>query len=455
MKPFMDSPELNSLLQKLPYLRHLMDTHGDMSLFDYGKAHYRWAQKNDVLFLERKTEFLGILSEYVSWKFGDTLAHTVVKSLRENYAVSTAEHHGPLGHPFFFQSAILRGLVNPDEAIVNLCTSHVSLGNSSYPRGLVFHGDGTSAPEEYLHLPFFSARKRMSPVFGLWSYTEEDIKKSTCPRIHAYLDERIITEETWARLMDFLKNVVLDKTVLKAWNYSAQITLLNHRWWGEMFPEFPEYVPLDAEDIVREILIKHIEKNTVTAQLVTDEKIQPMIEEYFDGISCCFERKNKKWTYLFWHLDEEKNRHALWREGGELVSVDGSFRVQLNSSSLLLTLRSWVLIPSGLLVYTTLSCYYGLTCFWGFSQGDYLPQIQQAYRNILKHIDWALVYAGEEAAILNEDMVFLHENSGQISSALDLSIHGAQNREEMLSLTQKVTIKKSIEHMREEILRCL
>ena len=455
MKPFMDSPELNSLLQKLPYLRHLMDTHGDMSLFDYGKAHYRWAQKNDALFLERKTEFLGILSEYVSWKLGDTLAHTVVESLRENYAVSTAEHHGPLGHPFFFQSAILRGLVNPDEAIVNLCTSHVSLGNSSYPRGIVFHGDGVHAPAEYLHIPFFPASKRMSPVFGLRSYTGESLRKCAYPKIHTYRDDGIITKETCNTIGDFLENIALDGTVLRAWSYSEQITLLNHRWWWEMFPESPEYVPLDAEDIVRGILIKHIEKNTVMAQLVTDEKIQPIIEEYFDGISCCFERKNKKWTYLFWYLDSDNNRHALWREGSELVSVDGSFRVKLNSSSLLLTLRSWLHIPSGLLVYTTLSCYYGLRCFWGFSQGDYLPQIQQAYRNILKHIDWALLYAGGEVAILNEDMVFLHENSGQISSALDLSIHGTQNREEMLSLTQKVIIKKSIEHMREEILRCL
>ena len=61
-----------------------------------------------------------------------------------------------------------------------------------------------------------------------------------------------------------------------------------------MFPESPEYVPLDAENIVLNILMRHIEKNTLIGRLLTDEKIQTMIEEYFDGISCCFERKNKK-----------------------------------------------------------------------------------------------------------------------------------------------------------------
>lgn len=144
------------------------------------------------------------------------MAHTVVESLRENYAVSTAEHHGPLGHPFFFQSAILRGLVNPDEAIVNLCTSHVSLGNSSYPRGIVFHGDGVHAPAEYLHIPFFPASKRMSPVFGLRSYTGESLRKCAYPKIHTYRDDGIITKETCNTIGDFLENIALDGTVLRA-----------------------------------------------------------------------------------------------------------------------------------------------------------------------------------------------------------------------------------------------
>jgi hypothetical protein len=295
----------------------------------------------------------------------------------------------------------------------------------------------------------------MSPVFGLWRYTAESLRKSALPKIHAYLEEKIITEETNCKIIDFLENTALHETVLRARNYSEQITLLNHQWWAEMFPESPEYVPIDAEDIVREILIKHIEKNTVMAQLVTDEKIQPMIEEYFDGISCCFEKAHKRWTYLFWYLDEESNRHALWRHGDNLVTIDGSFRVEMNPLSLLSSLWSGSLIPSGLLVYTTLSCYYGLRCFWWFAQGDYLPQMQQAYKNILKHIDWALLYVGEEPAILNEDMVFLHEKNWSISSALDIHILWVKNREEMLSLTQKVNIKSSLIHMRGEILRCL
>jgi hypothetical protein len=154
------------------------------------------------------------------------------------------------GIHFFFQSALLRGLVNPDEAIINLCASNVSLGNSSYPRGIAFHGDGVDAPAQYLHLPFFPASKRMSPVFGLRSYTKESIEKCIYPKIDTYLYKEMITEETYVKIGDFMKNFVLHETVLHSTNYSGQITLLNNLWWDRLFPDLPSFIPLDAEDIV-------------------------------------------------------------------------------------------------------------------------------------------------------------------------------------------------------------
>lgn len=419
----MNSSGLDSLLEKLPYLRHLMGTHGDMSLFDYGRAHYRWIQGTDRFSLERKTEFINILGWYVLWKFGPDMAQKVTESLEKNYAISTAEHHGPMWHPFFFQSTLLRGLVNPDETIVNLCTSHVSLGNSSYPRGLVFHGDGVKAPAEYLHIPFFPAGKRMSPVFGLWRYTRENLWKSALPKIHTYQKERMITEETYNIIVDFLENIALDEWILNAGNYSEQITLINHRWWREMFPGFPEYIPLDAEDIVREILTRHIEKNTLIGQLVTDEKIQPMIEEYFDGISCCFERKNRKWTYLFWYLDKENSRHALWRQGNSLVTSDGIFHMKMDSSSLTSALWSGTLIPSGLLVYATLSCYYGLTCFGWVFQDTYLTAIKLAFEKIFSNYE---EWFSNKTDIINADLYFLFTKKHQPISAIDFILNNLE-----------------------------
>lgn len=58
-----------------------------------------------------------------------------------------------------------------------------------------------------------------------------------------------------------------------------------------MFPDSPPFIPLAAEELVREILIDHLGRNTIITELLTGIEIQPFIEEYFNGISCCFERE--------------------------------------------------------------------------------------------------------------------------------------------------------------------
>ncbi len=126
--------DFDDILIKLPSLKNLLDTHGSISLFDYAKKSYYAIPNESPLLKSRKQEFLNFLDGYVTRKFGKKSAEIVVDALLRNYAVSTAEHHGPMGHPFFFQSALLRAITQPDLPVINFATSHVSLGNSSYPR---------------------------------------------------------------------------------------------------------------------------------------------------------------------------------------------------------------------------------------------------------------------------------------------------------------------------------
>ena len=86
----------------------------------------------------------------------------------------------------------------------------------------------------------------------------------------------------------------MHETVLGKENYSEQITQLNSLWWKDIFPGLPEFIALDAEEIVREILIRNIKKNTPLSTYIADLRSHHLVEEYFDGISCCFEKKKKK-----------------------------------------------------------------------------------------------------------------------------------------------------------------
>ncbi len=432
-----EKPRLADILQQLPSLRKLLGEFGDMSLFDYAKKNYRPTPSDTPLFLERKKEFIGFLGEYLSRKFNTDISEKACESLERNYAVSTAEHHGPMGHPFFFQSAILRWFVNPEEAIVNLCTSHVSLGNSSYPRGIVFHGDGEKAPNEYLKLPFFPASQRMDPVFRHPTFTLADIEKTTLPKLKSYLEANYISKELFESVSAFLKWYVLDEQILNCGTYSEQITLLNHTWWNTLFRktpyskwvlltsppplsggqiQMPDFIPLDAEDIVSELLIRHLKNDTPLTRIMTDIALQPMIEENFDGISCCFDLVKKSWTYLFWYLDKNNNRHSLWSDGGNLMDEKREICIPLKAQSIIQYLLSWSLIPSGLLTYTTLACYYGLTCFGWIFQDTYLTAIKQAYKKIFP-TSWLL--SELRTNIVNADLYYLFTHQNQPMTAID------------------------------------
>jgi hypothetical protein len=190
--------------------------------------------------------------------------------------------------------------------------SDVSLGNSSQPRGLLTH---STSSDEQLLLPLSPASDRMCPVYGYPARTKGDIQKYFIKRLEQFRIKQVLREEKYNSIRDFSEKHLLSETFLSAPSYSDQSTLLNFYVWKYLFSEtLPSFIPLDAEALVADILIKHFEENTLFGLGLASNTLYPKIEELFDGIQCCFDRKEKKGTYLFWYLDEERNRYALWRE---------------------------------------------------------------------------------------------------------------------------------------------
>jgi hypothetical protein len=69
----------------------------------------------------------------------------------------------------------------------------------------------------------------------------------------------------------------------------------------------------------------------------------------------------------------------LWKQGGELVSIDGSVRIRLTPESLQEALDRREIVPSIMLIFAVLSFYYGLKCLGGFNQVNYLTFMKNAY----------------------------------------------------------------------------
>lgn len=89
---------LKYVLDRAPTLRILLEKYGHNSVWNYAQEKYLHPQES-----QKKIEFLDFLTKYVSQRHSPEIAHLVKKSLEKNYAVSTADHHGPIGHPFWFQ----------------------------------------------------------------------------------------------------------------------------------------------------------------------------------------------------------------------------------------------------------------------------------------------------------------------------------------------------------------
>jgi hypothetical protein len=92
------------VFEKRPALKQIIENNGSLSLYEYASRFYHGTDSDNALFKKRKSEFLDILHNFTEKKFGSAIARETVESLQKNYCVSTADHHGPLGHPFFFQS---------------------------------------------------------------------------------------------------------------------------------------------------------------------------------------------------------------------------------------------------------------------------------------------------------------------------------------------------------------
>lgn len=134
----------------------------------------------------------------------------------------------------------------------------------------------------------------MCPVFGLPAYTGKDIEEHCLRRVEFYKKEHYISEEMSQKLFCFIQKHVLNPAILVKKTYSEQITYLNFIWWKELFPEIPPSISLDAENMLVELLKKHLQEKTSFSRLLIDISLQPTIEQEFDGISCCFDRKTQK-----------------------------------------------------------------------------------------------------------------------------------------------------------------
>ncbi|KKT19546.1 MAG: hypothetical protein UW03_C0016G0003 [Candidatus Peregrinibacteria bacterium GW2011_GWA2_43_8] len=228
----------DSILSKKPVLKEILQKKGSKKLYDYAKE---YIDINLVPTIhQRQDEFLFTFKKEVTKLLGARIATGATEQLRKYYYVSTADHHGPICHPFFLSSNLIAAAPSyfeKEDPVLNnvivLACGNVSLDNSSYPRGLLFNTFNDGKLE--LHkLPFFPASTRQCPVYRYPAYKKDDIDrvKNT---LAGKVKDKHLAENQAAKVTHILDEIYLKPEALDSEYFSEQVTKTNYELWKKFF----------------------------------------------------------------------------------------------------------------------------------------------------------------------------------------------------------------------------
>lgn len=442
------------VFEKTPILQETVEKLGKKSLFEYAKSYPENHLSSQAL--ARRQELITIVSVRAEQLFDQTTAQSIARQLGKYFFVSTADHHGPICHPFWLNANLLAATqASTLENILVFSCATVSLNNSSVPRGLIFHSDAKNY--EQLHqLSFFPASENQRPVFGMRAYIKTDLARLK-KNIWSKVQDESVRMAVAEKIIKLIDEVYGAAEAFAAPNFSSQISVTNAKLWQRFFPvnqTVPRLIYLDQESITTELLLSHhLTADTIISQMILDTSLAPMIVKYFDGIRGGFSLAEKKGSYLFWALPAgSKYRQQLWLDGKELRTTDGAFCVPLEADAIMEKLQTGELIPTILLTFLILSFYYGLKCLGGFLQPSYLTATKTAYIRMLKElglISEIEAFSATDTKTMGGDfaLAFLQDKHKKLHQAtgLDLLLYSdGKAWETFQTLTKQVSLEDSV-----------
>ncbi len=459
----------DKVLEKRPTLQSLLIKRGDKKLLDYANEYVDVNLPPTIPF--RQAELLEVMEAHITRRFGLEVAESAIAQLKEFYFVSTADHTGPLTHPFFVNSNLLTAasLVSHDKANLNnvivLSCANIAYNNSSFPRGLFFHNyiDGHVG----LHrLPFLSAKPTPHSIYAMNPYKIDDVKK-----VYSLMKDEVnagkILPDQYEKICALLKEIYENQEVLECKSYCEQVGKTNFKLWNKFFEasnvQLPNLVYLEQETLVVDLLTKyHLHQDTILNHMLFDPRYEPFINNYFEDIFGSFSRKDSTGTYLFWALPAGSRENLqLWRKGNYLVSKDESYKIELNPEAIGEAMARKELIPGLLLNFCTLSFYYGLKCLGGFNQINYLTLMKNNYIKMnadLGNYRSIEICARAQTREMNDGLSVAFMEYGNetkeltLASGLDLILYGNKNSwSAIMDIMKNITLEEAFNPVLPEI----
>jgi hypothetical protein len=386
------------VFKQRPILDKIYKQHGALSLTNYVKS---WK-----INLSADTgQILSLVKDQYAQIYGADVALGVVAQLGKLPLVSTVDHHGLFGHPFFLNSNLLFSLYSGLDYLPVLATAGVSMNNSSWPGCLVLTDPRTG---KIKRLSFFPDGHKTKTVFAAARITEQQVNKvlAEIGRLN-FLDSA-----KKLKLATVVKDIFLANDVLAGQNFSNQACLINHKLWQRVFPIAPQLAYLSLEDLVAEIIIKNIATNPthILYQLMFTSAGWLMLEKYFIGLKGAFGKTNG--SFLFWGVDEQGRRVSLVRQGAEVVDDKTGIGYRMSAVEISQALGDRKIYPTSLTCFLV-TLYYNLNCLGGFNQTSWLTEIKEKFSALLVEMG--------ERALAEEVLKVATDNFAETPLALSLT----------------------------------
>lgn len=399
-------PIKEAVFLRRPVLGEIAGRYGGQSLLSYVKD--CWAVPK---FLP-DADFLAVLKAQATPLYGSELAEKAVIQLAARPLVSSIDHHGIWGHPFFVNSALIYSLYfGPNDLAITFPTESVSLNNtSSWSGSVLWHSDAAQTRRA----SFFSDKQKHLPVFSAPALGGADIA-----RFHKK------TLGMLGRLLD-----VLDISAHQsAANFSTQACLMSQNLWRAVFPAAPRLVYFPLETLVMKYLEKVFEDpKHLLSRLVLTKEGRELWRKFFGN----------EHTFMFWGVDAKGRRVSL----SEFAQP---------TSDILKWMRGRQIYPSSPLCFAVL-LYAGFACVGGFTQTTWLTQVKEKFISLLSELENIHKNSLERIQALatknfaESSLAWLSVQDGYFTpTAVDLFLTGKNYYQVYKNLAQKLSLEQSLD----------
>ena len=211
------------VFEKRPVFRALYEKYSSRTWDAYMSENYTSAKDTSPLSPSLLTSVGGIVKETL----GEKEVDDVFGSLQKTKRVDTADHHGILCHPFFWNVDAAKAVLETDVSYdIVLSVGNVSPTNSSFPRSIFFH-DKNLALKKLSYIPW---RNRRNSLYTLPPSLLAYIKgmKKECRDI-------LISNKAYKKLGEFLNILENDSRIQSATRLSDELTIATSILWHKVF----------------------------------------------------------------------------------------------------------------------------------------------------------------------------------------------------------------------------